>query len=192
MSKDLEKLSRDLIILEAMADEMEEYLRSDVLFWQMMKGGLPKLTIGGYLMRQHRLLILRDLLEEQEQAQLDAAVFNFNQVLIEKIVLLEKKGHWELEARIRQWGEFLKDLDWDKNISIAGYQSSVETRAMISAIIDKLEMPPYQLDPRIKQKVRLLDGNLRRHWKKGEFVWPEEWKVAYPSDEYWWLYGKPK
>jgi hypothetical protein len=30
-----EKLERDLVVLEAMAGEMDEYLRSDVLFWPL-------------------------------------------------------------------------------------------------------------------------------------------------------------
>lgn len=187
-----QKLERDLSILEAMAEEMEAYLRSEVLFWQMMKGGLPKLTLGGYLMRQHRLLALSDLLVEADKKRLETAVIRFNQTLVEKIVRLELRGHKELEARIRQWGEFLKDLEWDRGAATANYPVSVETRAMMAALVDKLQMAPYRLQARVQQQIGLLDANLRRKWLSGEFVWHQDWQPAYPRAEFWWLYGGPK
>ena len=192
LSTGKEKLKQDLAILEAMASEMEAYLMSDVLFWQMMKGGMPKLTLGGYLMRQRRLLALRDeLLDTAEQARLDAAVAQFNQALVEKIVRFEQKANEELGVRLRQWSEYLKDLNWESKASAATYGSAVETRAMIAALIDKLQTAPYRLEPHYAQQLNVLDMNLRNHWKWGEFVWPDEWQPAYPRDRYWWLYGKP-
>ncbi len=191
MSQSRERLERDLVVLQEMAGEMDDYLTSDVLFWLMMKGGMPKLTLGGYLVRQHRLLSLLDQLDQEMQDALNAAVFQFSQVLTERVVRLEQKAHVELEARIRQWGEYLKDLSWDRSAAVASYGAAVETRAILTALVEKLQTPPYQLDPAIPPKVALLDGNLRQHWQPGPFVWPEEWESAYPIDDYWWLYGGP-
>ena len=183
-------LKSDLTILEAMVAEMPDYLRSDVLFWRMMKGGMPMLTLGGYLMRQHRLQALADLLlNEEEQERVDAAVLTFNTITQEKIVRLEEKAHKELEARIRQWGESLREI---KNVSVSYYQTAVETRAMIAALINKLQTKPYELQPRFVSQVNLLDGNLRNNWQSGDFIWPPEWEPAYPRLNYWWLYGRPK
>lgn len=189
MVDEVGKLAQDVTILAEMAGEMDDYLRSDVLFWQMMKGGLPKLTLGGYLMRQHRLLALPNLLSAEEQAVVDTAVAQFNQTLVEKIVRLEQKAHQELEARIRQWGEYLKDFRWEQGAAVAGYTSAVETRVMMTAVTDKLQMPPYQIDSRISEQIALLDGNLRSRWRSGPFLWPEAWQPAYPKGEYWYLYG---
>jgi hypothetical protein len=186
-----QKLSRDLAVLEAMAGEMEEYLNSEVLFWQIMKGGVPKLTLGGYLMREHRLLALFDLLDEPEQARLNQAVNRFNQALVEKIVRLEEKIHRELEARIRQWSEYLKDLEWERTAAVASYRSAVEIRAMIAALVDKLQIAPYHIDPRFPRQIKLLDSNLRRKWRSGGFLWHHSWQPAYPPADYWWLYGRP-
>lgn len=192
MSTEKKKFSQDLAVLEAMAEEMETYLKSDVLFWQMMNGDMPKLTLGGYLMRQHRLLALRNLLPQSEQARLDAAVLQFNKALVEKVVRLEKKIHRELGARIRQWSEYLKDLDWQRATNVANYPTAVTTRVMIAALVDKLQTAPYQLDAKIPDQVSLLDGNLRRRWQPGALVWDEVWRPAYPKSEYWYLYGCPK
>ena len=69
MTKDEGKLDHDVHVLSAMAEEMENYLDSDVLFWHMSKRGMPALTLGGYLMRQHRLLALYDQLNKEQQEE---------------------------------------------------------------------------------------------------------------------------
>ena len=192
MSEEVEKLKQDLYILEAMASEMDEYLRSQVLFWPLSQANLPRLTIGGYLMRQHRLLTLGHLLNNKEIARRDAAVVQFNQALDEKVVRFEERAHQELHARFRQWGEYLKELH-DSNLAVADfYPSHVQTRAMISGLIAKLRLPPYEFDERIKSQLATYDQVLRNYWHPGEFVWPEWWKPAYPKSEYWWLYGSPR
>jgi hypothetical protein len=189
MLDEVGKLTQDVTVLAEMAEEMADYLRSDVLYWQMMKGGLPKLTLGGYLMRQHRLLALPELLTDEDRGVVDTAVTQFNHTLVEKIVRLEQKAHQELEARIRQWAEYLKDFRWERGAAVAGYTSAVENRVMITAVIDKLQMPPYQLNTRLTEQLALLDGNLRSRWRSGPFLWPEAWQPAYPRGDYWYLYG---
>jgi len=188
----LEKLENDLEIVEAMASEMNEYLNSDVLFWPMQKGDFPRLTIGGYLIRQHRLNGLRELLDNEQRSRLDAVIDLFNQALVEKVVRFEERAHQEIQARMRQWSEYLKEAGTE-SLSIGNYYASaVEPRAMIAAILDKLEMPPYELDKSIPQQLVVYDNALRRHWLPGTFIWPEEWAPAYPKSEYWWLYGRPQ
>ncbi len=186
------KTDRDIAILVAMAAEMAEYLNSDVLFWSMQTSGMPKLTLGGYLMRQYRLLALADSLSSEAQQELNTAVSQFNRALIERVVRFEKKAHIELEARIRQWGEFLRDVEVEGSIGRGSYAMAVETRAMMAAIIEKLHKRPYQLQSRVMPRVDLLDRNLQRYWEPDEFIWSEEWREVYPQTDFWWLYGLPK
>lgn len=192
MSTGSKKLTRDLSILVAMASEMEAYLNSDVLFWHMGTSGYPALTLGGYLMRQHRLLALRELLTEVQLAELDAAVFSYNNTLVEGIVRFEQKAHRELDARLRQWAEYLKDVERGVAASKSNYSTAVEVRAMIAAIQDQLQLPPFALEQHPLQQTALLDNQLRRLWIPGEFIWPLEWQPAYSQKEYWWLYGNPR
>ncbi len=190
MSTASEKLKKDVAILSAMAAAMDDYLKSDILFWKMSEGGLPMLTLGGYFMRQHRLLALPHLLSVADQEQVETAVFQFNQALVEKIVRLETKAHTELDARIRQVDEYLRDLQ-NKKVTGVNYSTAIEPRVMIAALVNKLRMAPYHLDERIPQRLAILDQGLRRQWSSGEFVWPDGWQPAYPEVEYWWLYGRP-
>jgi hypothetical protein len=52
-------LAHDLMILEEMAANMADYLDSNVTEWIIPRANMPRLTIGGYLMRQRRLNALR-------------------------------------------------------------------------------------------------------------------------------------
>jgi hypothetical protein len=191
MDNGAEKLARDLDIMEAMSVEMADYLDSDVMFWPMSGKGntMPMLTLGGYLMREHRLLALTDQLDEMEVERLDATVERFNQALENRIVRFEAKANDELQARLRQWQEYLRDLDHGSADKNSNYSTSVETRAMIDALINRLEMPPYKLGERSVKHLVALDNGLRNRWQTGAFVWPDSWQPAYPSGEYWWLYG---
>ncbi len=192
MTQGDDKLAQDVRVLSAMTDEMEAYLNSDVLFWHMSGAGLPVLTLGGYLMRQHRLLALYDSLSEEQQAEVDSAVAQFNQALEERTVRFEQKANRELDARLRQWEEYLKDVERGQASSKSNYGTAVEARAMVAALADYLQMAPYQLDDRVLNKTTMLDGRLRSRWQSGDFVWPEGWQGAYPKSEYWWLYGTPR
>lgn len=152
---------------------------------------MPMLTLGGYLMREHRLRALPELLTSEQQAQVDTATGQFNQALAERIVRFETKAHQELEARLRQWEESLKDMSRDSFDRSGNYDTVVETRAMIQALIDRLSLPPYRMEARPGQHLAALDTRLRSTWRAGDFVWPTEWSAAYPRAEYWWLYGSP-
>ncbi|MFO7664207.1 MAG: hypothetical protein R6X18_16655 [Chloroflexota bacterium] len=187
-----ERLDQDVDILETMAYQMAEYLDSEVLFWPMSHGGMPMLTLGGYLMREQRLLALANSLSEELQTQTDMAITRFNQALAERIVRFENKAHNELQARLRQWEEYLKEVERGTAGQSSNFATAVETRAMIAALLDRLSMPPYQTDGRAEKHLKLLDTRLRNNWQPGEFVWPLEWMAAYPENEYWWLYGSPR
>ena len=191
MGEGFEHLKQDLIALEAMATEMEDYLKSEVLFWPLQHGGLPRLTLGGYLLRQHRLLALRNLLNMDEQSRLHIAINTFNQCVREKVVRFEQRAHQELHARLRQWLEYFNDLQQSKGAA-AYFASSVEIRAIIEALIHQLQVAPYRIDPQICQELAQLDSRLANQWQPDKFVWSVEWEEAYPKEAYWWLYGRPQ
>lgn len=191
MSQGIEKLERDLAIASRFSAEMGTYLASDILFYPTGPT-IPQLTLGGYLMRQHRLLLLRDLLNSAEQDTLDQTVAQAQTAFADHVLRVERHGHQELEARHRQWTEYLRELKPKKSEFATYYASAVETRAMLAALLAQFRLPPYQLDSTVPDRLEALDNSLRARWKPGEFVWPEEWKSAYPASEYWWLYGSPK
>ena len=192
MVEDQEKLRQDLLILAEMAHEMSSYIHSEVLFWPMGHAHMPRLTLGGYLLRQHRLVALHTLHSSADQQKLRAAIEQFEAATHEWVVRVEQRGHKELEIRLRQWTEYLRDTRTDAAAKLpAYYATAVETRAIIAAIITHLQTPPHRLQTHIPQTVAMLDKQLRPRFQPGSFVWSESWQPAYPPTEYWWLYGAP-
>lgn len=187
-----EKLAQDLAILQEMAGQMEAYLMSETLFWSMQYSNMPKLTLGGYWLRQHRLTALHMLLTGEQQADLSAAIKMFETAVSEWVVRTEQRAHTELEARIRQWSEYLRDVAGDGAAATANYGARVEVRAIMAALVNQMQQPPYKLNPSLVETIRQQDKALQARWQNGPFVWPNAWQPAYPQPEFWWLYGRPQ
>lgn len=187
-----DKLVEDLAILQEMASQMADYLKSETLFWPMGFSDMPQLTLGGYWLRQHRLTALHTLLTGEQQAELSAAVKRFETAVSEWTVRTEQRAHKELEARTRQWSEYLRDVAGGKSVEVASYAAKVEVRAIIAALVSQLQASPYRLDPAMLPPILQQDKGLRARWHSGAFVWPTEWQPAYPEPEFWWLYGRPQ
>ncbi|MCA9982658.1 MAG: hypothetical protein KDE59_00125 [Anaerolineales bacterium] len=187
----LQKLQEDLEILKTMAAQMAAYLPSDVLFWPLHSVTMPRLTLGGYLMRQHRLVALFNLLTQEQQNQLQAAMTEYHTALEDRTVIFEQKAHKELDSRLRQWSEHLRDMRADRGRAV-NYATAAEIRVMIEVMMQQLQKFPYQLSSEYVYRLKNVDSGLLARWRKGPFVWPEEWQSAYPQTEFWWLYGEPK
>lgn len=181
------KLHQDLKILDRFNQGIPDYLRSTALFYPTGPA-YPQLTFGGFLMRQHRLLLLRDLLSQPDQNRLDKAVADFQTALSNNIVRFEEKCHKELQARLRQWTEYLREIQYDRSAR-SFYKTSVEPRLMIDAIVTQLSLAPYQLTSDVPQRLEAIDLGLRSRWIDGDFIWDSDWQPAYPTATYWYLYG---
>lgn len=186
------ELAWDLAVLQQMAEQMEPYLKSESLFWPMDHTNMPRLTLGAYWLRQYRLTMLHTLLTTVQKKQLVVAIEKYDSAVSDWVVRTEQRAHTELEARIRQWSEYLNDVQAGKQTDITGYPAQVETRAIIAALVNRLQHPPYMLDEAHLPRLVQLDKALRTRWQSGEFIWPEAWQPAYPKPEFWWLYGRPK
>lgn len=175
-----------------MAEQMNSYLRMNVLFGPMGPGR-PKLTLGGYLMREQRLLALKTTLTQAEQNRLLKARQTFENTVIEWVVATEKKANQEIEARLRQWTETIRDLHKNAPIHWPYYKTAVEARVMLQTLIQMLSNPPFQINPDIVERIQVIDTGFYAQWQSvaSLFVWDEAWAVAYPAADYEFLYGKP-
>ena len=192
MNKEYTVLLHDLLILEEMAANMDAYLVSDARKWTIPRANMPKLTIGGYLMRQERLLALKDKLRSEDLARLKTAIEVFNRALVEKVVRFESRAHQELHLRIREWVNCLRDMGSQSSAEVNYYAGIVDTRVVIACLRDKLDKQPYRLEKGVQEEVDDLDKNLRQRLELHDFVWDTVWIPAYPIDKYWWLYGCPR
>lgn len=185
-------LIQDLRRIEIMVGEMIAYLDSDILFWPTSYAGLSMVTVGNYLMRQNRLLTLRSTaLDALAQDRLDFVVARFDWVLYHNTEEFKQKVCRELEARLRQWGEYVQGLAKEE-IKANCCEAEIENRVIIEDIFQKLYILTYYPEPHISQEIEQLDLDLHQHWQSGKFIWPGEWQPAYPQSIYWWLYGQPQ
>ncbi|MFO7679930.1 MAG: hypothetical protein R6X34_07745 [Chloroflexota bacterium] len=191
MSETNEILAQDLKILEAMIAQLAAYLASDATYWPMHQDGMPKLTLGGCLMRQERLQLLRRQLILADEGRLDKAVENFEAVIGVQVVRFEGRAHDELHARLREWTSYLRDAS-KASTKREYYANVVDTRIVITALMNKLSQRPYQLNTRLAQDIAQIDKHLEGKWQSGEFVLDPVWAEAYPVEKYWWLYGCPR
>lgn len=192
MSEAQKILSQDLRILEAIMDDMERYLASDATHWPMHREGISKLTIGGCLMRLDRLQALRHRLQDSEQLDLDKFRYAFDTLAKENVVRFEKRAHDELHARLREWTSYLRNTSSQMVRHPDHYATTVDTRIVIAALMDRLQAPPYQMNPQLAEDVVRMDNFLKAQWQVGGFVLPAVWQEAYLGPRYWWLYGHPK
>jgi hypothetical protein len=175
-----------------MALEMPAYLKSDVVHWTMERADLPRLTIGGYLMRQHRLQALLPQLEPTERALFRLACNWMEKLFTNQTVRFEERAHQELRARLGEWMGHLRHWSASGILRASDYTRECDTRVVITALVDQLRAPPFQLDGRFPPQLAAVDRHLHHCWLDGPFVWAKLWQPAYPADIYWWLYGRPE
>lgn len=175
-----------------MAEQINSYLKMDTLYGPMGPNK-PNLTLGGYLMREHRLLALKDTLTEREQDRLLKARQAFENVVMEWVVATETKALKEIDSRLRQWQETIRDLresidNWNY------YPTAVESRVMLQHLISMLSSPPFKIDPEISGRLAVLDQAFYASWfgDASKFVWEDDWAVAYPAADFEFLFGQPR
>jgi len=190
---DSTNIAHDLAVVEAMAAEMEPYLKSDLLYWRLSPAAPispppPMLTMGGYLLRTHRLAGQRDGLNAEQRAQLEAAETTFQTAIQEWAAHTEKRIERELGARLNSWGWFVDDCQTQKKSCITYYTTEAELRTIIALLMEAAA----RFGDVTAQGERLqgLDAQFQLWFQPGDFVWRAGLEPTYPRDRFWWLYGR--
>jgi hypothetical protein len=181
----------DLVACQAMVEEFEAYLESDVLYWQMdasRPGGdrLPKLTVGGFLERAGRLRAAP--LSSTQRATLDEAIRKFALARDAHRSRYVTRVLHDLRGRLDAWAWFLDDYARRPNEEAPYYPAQAHTRLAIELLIEELA------GDSAAEFVRLfaLDQRLRADWIDGPFVWHMALVPTFPHERFWWLYGRLK
>lgn len=180
-------LERDVRALGAMAANLTPYLYEKELYGYL-SGDLPRLTVGGLLMRLYRLSRLSDHLSAEQQNIVQDAAINLEAEQAEWGVHYELKVQQELEARLNSLSRFLDECREGNSTCAANYPSEAEKRIMIEHLrreAAELEV----LTPELETRLRQVDSQLRRLLTDGPFITDPILQEVYPRDEFWWLYG---
>jgi hypothetical protein len=183
-----------LAIVQAMADELTDYLMEDELYRQLFvktPQGVkqPKMTIGALLEQLETLSWQREsltgeqqaaLAEVQERVDLARAAFG------DKWRALLRR---ELKASMDSWKWYLEDAARDPEAR-EHYGSEARIRTRIDLIMRALAGQGELAGER--QELGQLDERLRKMMRGSGYVGPGGEQAHYPQDAAWWLYGQPK
>ena len=178
----------DLAVLKAMSADLEAYLFSEALFWQMQApSSFPRLSLGALLLTRARLLAVSPRLLPAEQTDLAQANRQIESVFFKWAVAAEKKAAQELRSRINLWARFLEEYEEEGPAGAESYRHEVSQRAIAVLLLSQF---PRLADTAEARRLAPLDAQLRARLKTGGFVWPAEVQVGFPADEFWFLYGQ--
>lgn len=172
-------------VAHAMLDELEAYLKSDIVFWQAASTALgdrmPRVTIGG---------LLESLLRAEAAGVADAPSMR---AALDRIRSRRRDGylsHAEREARSRldAWAWYLDDYDRKASDVADYYPNEVRARLKAELLLNGLEEEHRGQAERAR--AGQLDARVRASFAQGDFVLDERLKPQLPSDRFWWLYGR--
>lgn len=187
----------DLRILVRMASQVEVYLRENELLWPLGGRNMPRLTLGGYLLRQHRLTTLRGLLDDAQQQELDAALATYAEATAQWGLHFDQKAAREWDMRVNLLQNFLQDCDdsGGRKRDCGDYwPGQAEHRTMLQHLYDALLARDALVDDQ-RDMLAAIDRGLRRFLMfdaDKAFIWADGLQEAYPPDVYWWLWVIPR
>ncbi len=184
-------IDRDLSEAQALANNLVPYVYENELYGSIGgmfgSGSMPRLTIGGLLLRLRRLHALEDRLMPEQKTQLAAVDATTENVRREWKVHYDDKLAQEAVSRLKMIDRFFDDCADDPRTCAANYPPEAMRRTIVQVIIEALAQPNPEID-RLASKV---DLQLRRFTQPSDFIWASALQPAYPPDAYWWLYAKP-
>ncbi len=187
-------LDRDLAEAKSMADHLIPYIYGDQLYGSISGmfsiGGTPSLTIGALLLRLHRLRAIDAMLTPEQKMKLTEIEARNEAVRSEWSVHYNEKLVSEANSRLHMIESFFADCAEDPRSCYSNYQPEALRRTIVQDINHELHHL-HLSDAHLEMTMRRIDGQLHRFTTKGDFIWAEELKPAYPADVYWWLYAQP-
>ena len=176
--------SAELAICQRMVADLEDYLKSDVLYWHVSEPNplgrhMPQLTIGALWEAMVRAQAARA--DEQALATVRA---RHDQIRAAHAAVYVNKAIHELHSRLDTWKSDLLDDLGQKGQTL--YAQDVRMRAKIYLLEQALgaDLPAV-----LKAYREQLDLELFEVFVPGTFVWDERLKPFFPKDPCWWLYG---
>ncbi len=176
--------NKSLKYLEEAVEEIESYLLSEDVI--RAQSGRQSLSIGLIAFERRWLT---PSLKGEDMDRLQAAEGKIDEVANKWRVAWERKAIAELRSRLNLWRGFLSDLEGRPGLG-SSFPQEVRNRAIA---VDLQDMVGYQ--PEIKSlnaSLEAIDTRFRIRFQSGPFIWQPVPESAFPSEEFWFLYGRPR
>ena len=175
-----------LTFVQAGATDLEAYLLSDILYWQLQAAaGEQKFTLGGMLLGLLQISAMDEA--GRETVDLIPVRAMIDKAKLEHRAAWEKKARQETAARIRLWKTYLEDYRQSPDEMAAYYPREVKWRVMIQLLLKEVPISVEQ-----SGLLSELDRMVQSNWLPGDFTWEPYLVPVMPAQEYWFLYGRLK
>ena len=154
-------IEQNLEALTAMASNLTPYLYEEELFGHL-GNNLPKLTVGGMLMRLYQLKHLSSDLAAEQQQRLHDAEVNINAARSEWALHYEQKIIKEIESRLGSLRWFLDDCARDPSSCGFDWNTEVEKRTIVEHLNEEAQRLDI-LESNLKSETSQIDSRLRRY-----------------------------
>ncbi len=180
----------DLAYLREGTSQLEEYLFSKELYWPIGISApagdtpYPRLTLGGILLAQARAHAWS--LESRQRDELNRLDERIGDVRSRWRELWARKSAHGFRARLNLWRDYLEEYRHDPLDNFSRFHYEVHRRVMLHLLASETnQIPPAQSD-----LLQALDQVVQAKFIPGEFVWEQELSNGFPSETYWYLYGR--
>jgi len=100
-------------------------------------------------------------------------------------VAWEAKAVREFLSRLRQWGNYLNEVQRDPQEHAVYYRYEVRVRVIAELLRDQIG----DYEGKDSDLTKKLDQRLRAQFMPGDFIWTEGLKGGFPKDGFWFLWG---
>lgn len=188
-----EIIDDDLHYVLATAADLKDFLLGDTIYWSLSNAGhadyyLPKGTLGGLMVRLHRLEGLEGELTPEQADQLHEARQTIEAEIKRWTVQAEVIALRESKVRIQTWLRYVEELEEHPHRNAPEYPTQARGRTALAFLI-----PYVEPDTRagFVGQLATADHLLRSLPTKEEFVWSSGLRQVYSERDFWWLYLKP-
>jgi hypothetical protein len=179
----MKSLDKDWAYFRAAIPDVQDYLLSPELYWQLSgAGGLLQLTIGNLLLSQKRLNSFT--WPDVQRLELVKISGKLQQVRERWRANWMKKASLEFSNRLKRWGSYLSQRTRNQPGDSPAYAQQVRLRAILVLLYGEIQSP---MKGEMEQ-LAALDQLLRKLAKPGPFVWESEISAGFDQDKYWFLY----
>jgi hypothetical protein len=183
----------DLAVLEALADELEEYIVKDELYRTVRvhtPGGdqMVQMSGGDLLTRLFRLSGERSKLTPDQQVRFDRIRVQAEKTIYSLRTRFHERLNREVKARLDALSWFLDECANDPARGRGEYPFEIRNRQRIDAIVAELGS---DLTPDLKAQISRIDDRIRMIVKPGNFAWDPRLEPLFPRAKYWYLYNSP-
>lgn len=133
-----------------------------------------------------RVLISVYLLESLKDQNSQSYIEEFIQMKNRWLANWKKKVSEELAVRIRQWNQFVIDLDKDINFSQPQMKNQLQIRLMLEFLLDELEENAEKTE--FMHLITTLDRKFKYITDENDFIWDNELIDIFPKSRFWFLY----